>query len=358
MTDKRVVITGIGVLASNGIGKGQFFNSLSEGVSGIKAVSLFDTSGFTVKDAGEIKDFSPEQFLGPKGLRVLDRSTKLINCAAKFALEDAGISINEDNACKVGVCLGNTLGSLHSVCDFDIEAIKEGPRYVNPALFPNTVVNSAASQVSIRFGIKGFNVTISTGFTASLDAIGYASEFLRQGRVDAVLAGAVEELCLPTFAGFYKIGLMNRLNIGEAAALIALEEVNSAINRKADIQSEVLGLGSGWGGKQGIKKAMRDSLDESGLSVGDIGFICSGANSGTKNDIAENQAIDELFPVHRGLKVSRIKHLVGECYSASGILQVAAGMLAVNKGLAENVLVNAFGPFGNNASLIISKYRG
>jgi len=356
MDKKRVVITGLGIIASNGIGREAFFKALAKGISGIKPISLFDTSEFEIKAAGEIKDFAPEQFLGPKGLRILDRSTKLVNCAAKLALEDAKLEINEENACNVGVSIGNTLGSLQSVCDFDIEAIKEGPRYVNPALFPNTVVNSAASQVSVRFDIKGFNITISTGFTASLDAINYASDFLKTGRADIVLSGGVEELCVQTFIGFYKTGLMRKLNIGEGSALLVLEDLNSALGRGANIHAEVLGFGSGWGGKQGIKKAIAESMDNSGIAKQDIDYIYSGVNSDNKNDVAETKALEELFGKRKDMIINCIKPLTGECYSASGSLQAAAGLGAIEGQGARNVLINTFGPFGNNASLVISKF--
>jgi len=358
MNKKRVVVTGIGVLASNGIGIEAFIRALADKVSGIKPISLFDTGDFAIKAAGEIKDFAPEQILGPKGLRTLDRSTKLVNCAAKFALDDAKLKISEENASRTGVCLGNTFGSLQSVCDFDIEGIREGPRYVNPALFPNTVINSPASEVSIRFGITGFNVTISTGFVAGIDAISYAVDFLKLGRADVVLVGGVEELCAATFIGFYKTGLMRGLSIAEGSAILILEDLDSALKRKADIYAEVLGTASGWGGRQGIKEAIQKSMDNSGVAPEEIDCIYSAANANNKNDIAERDAIEELFTGKPDVAVNRIKHFTGECYSASAGLQAAAAAGVIREGNLRNVLVNAFGPSGNNASLVISKYKG
>ncbi len=209
MKHKKIVIAGVGVVASNGIGKDAFWQALQEGKSGIKPVSLFDTDFMKSKLAGEVRDFDAKAYLGDKGLRLLDRATKLVNVAAKLALDDASFQVTEENTDRVGVVLGTTLGSVWSISEFDKTALKEGPRYVNPALFPNTVINSPASQISIRFKIKGFNTTISTGFTSAMDALKYACDFIKMGRADAVLVGGAEELCLQTYLGFYKLRFLS-----------------------------------------------------------------------------------------------------------------------------------------------------
>jgi len=355
MSNKKVVITGLGVIGSNGTGKDAFFEAISKGISGIKPVSLFDTAQFEAKTAGEIKDFTPEEFLGPKGLRTLDRSTKLVASAAKLALDDAKLEITETNTHDTGVAVGTTLGSLRSISDFDRDAIQEGPRYVNPALFPNTVINSPASQVSIKFNIKGFNATISTGFSASLDAINYAADFIRLGRVKVVLAGGVEELCPQTFIGFYKAGLS--VTIGEGSAILVLEDLDSALKRNAHIYAEVSGYGAGCGARDGIKRAMEESIKEANIALADIDCISSAANLNNENDLGEEQAIKDLFGSREKVHISSIKPLVGECYSASGALQLAAALVLIEKQEAKNILINAFGPSGHNSSLIISRFR-
>ncbi|MDD5355996.1 MAG: beta-ketoacyl synthase N-terminal-like domain-containing protein, partial [Candidatus Omnitrophica bacterium] len=200
---KRVVITGVGVVASNGMGKDEFWRNLEDGIPGIKKVSLFDTSDLKTHTAGEIENFDAAKYLGEKGLRLLDRTTRIVNVSAKFALDDANLKVDESNTDRTGVVLGTTLGSVYSISEFDKIALREGPRAVNPALFPNTVINSPASQISIRFKIKGFNTTIATGFTASLDALRYAYDFIQFNRADAVVVGGVEELCIQIYLGFY-----------------------------------------------------------------------------------------------------------------------------------------------------------
>jgi 3-oxoacyl-[acyl-carrier-protein] synthase II len=278
MTAKRVVITGLGVISPIGIGKEAFFDGLFNGISGIKPITLFDTAPYKIKTAGEVTDFVAENFLGAKGLRTLDRSTKLVSSATKLALDDAKIVIDENNSRDIAVSVGSTFGSIKSISDFDREALTDGARYVNPAHFPNTVINSPASQVSIRFNIKGFNATLSTGFSASLDAINYAADFLRVGRIKVALAGGVEELCEQLFIGFYKIGCMSEtggLILGEGSVILALEDLDSALGRDARIYAEVKGSSNVLDKDNGIKRAMQGALKYSQLDPADIDLILS-----------------------------------------------------------------------------------
>lgn len=410
---KRIVITGFGVVASNGIGREAFSRALFGGVSGISPVALFDTTPFSSKTAGEVKDFSPQDILGPKGLRTLDRSTKLLSCAAKLALDDAGITIDEELSADAGVVVGTTLGSIRSISEFDRESIIEGPQYVNPALFPNTVINSPASQVSIRFNIKGLNATISTGFTASLDALGYAADFVRMGRVSVVLAGGVEELCQEIYWALYKTQFLagikpgspeiscpfdkrrNGAVFGEAACIAALEPLERALKRGATILAEVTGYGSGFepyridkykSGGRGMRRAMHAAMAAARLLPPDIDYVSAAANSTVAADAIEADALCEVFGASAGaVPVTALKSMTGECVSASGMLQIAAAAESIrmqripptlqyeekdsrcpvsvvsgrdHAANISNVLVNACGPSGCNSSVIISKYKG
>ncbi|MCU0665690.1 MAG: beta-ketoacyl-[acyl-carrier-protein] synthase family protein [Candidatus Omnitrophica bacterium] len=407
MPKTRIVITGIGVLAANGISKDAFWNSIFSGQSGIKPITLFDVSGHKIKLAGQINDFKPEDILGPKGLRTLDRSTKLLSCASKFALDDAKLVITEDNCSNIGFACGNTLGSVYSISEFDKEAIIDGPQYVNPAHFPNTVINSPSGQVSIRFNIKGFNATISTGFCASLDALGYALDFIKSGRIKTVLASTVEEFCLQTYLGFYRTGFLaakeeiccpfdkrrNGITIGESSSCIVVETLEQALLRKAVIYAEVLGFGRGFDAYRmnkysqagrGLSLAINSCLDDAALKPEDIDYICAGANSHPDADLTEGKAINEIFSQSRKPYVSSIKAVTGECFSASGLLQLIASVGAMNKGIipytlnlrepderiklnyvmgsfkkakVERVLINNMGPSGCNSSVVIGKYK-
>ncbi len=403
MNQKRIVITGLGVISPNGIGKDAFFKAIFAGASGIKPISLFDTSIFKVRTAGEVRDFAPEEFLGPKGLRTLDRCIKLVLSAAKLALDDARIEVTEENSLRIGVAIGTALASVKSVCDFDRDALVDGVRYVNPALFPNTVINSAASQVSIRFNIKGFNSTISTGFSCGLDSVNYAVDLLKLGRCETVLTGAVEELSAQTFFGFYKAGCLagcngsglelscpfdkrrNGIILGEGSCVLAVEDLESALQRKAHIYAQILGSGTCFDKDlKGVARTMRLALEDAHIPESDIDYICCAANSTVDIDLAETEAIKEVFGSRADkIPVSSIKSMIGESYAASGAFQLAAAVAAIDKQMipptinyqekdprcdlnhvanlakassVKKVLINAFGIDGYSSSMVISAY--
>lgn len=411
--DRRIVITGMGVLASVGTGKGDFWGALREGKSGVKPVTLFDTTSVRSKLAGEIRDFSPETILGVKGLRTLDRATKLALSAAKLALDDAGIAqpIPEDKTDLFGVALGTTLGSVWSISEFDKEALREGPRSVNPALFPNTVINSPASQISIKFNIQGFNATISTGFSSSLDAIAYAMNMMERYDYRVVLAGGVEELCEQTYKGFAKIGHLagsrplkdeincpfdkrrNGIVLGEGAAIFVLEELGHALDRNAVIYAELAGYGTSFDPAShnryspraaGAAEAIRLCLEDAGIEPGEVDYIASSANSTLDCDAMETSAVKHVFgDAAKKVPVSSVKSMIGDCFSASGAMNVASSLGVINGGVIPptinyqmpdrrcdldyvpneareakvlTALVNAFSPTGANASVAIRKY--
>ncbi|MDZ4383823.1 MAG: beta-ketoacyl-[acyl-carrier-protein] synthase family protein, partial [Thermodesulfovibrionia bacterium] len=352
MNKKRLVITGLGVIAPNGIGKEQFWTALKEGRSGIKPIKRFDTSGFKCKLAGEINNFRPTDFLGFKGLKNLDRTTRLLCSAAKLAIEDARLNINYKNTDDFGVCTGTTLSSLWNFAEFEKGAIKDGPLFTDASLFPGMVINAASSQVSIRFNIQGFNTTVSTGYSSSIDALKYAVDFIRLGRVRAVLVGAVESFALVNFIGFYRLGFFagikgeelscpfdrrrNGIILSEGAAVIAIEDEEYAKNRKANIYAEVKGVGNYFDaykmGKydpdaSGLKESIKKAITNSGLGITDIDYISASANSVPEQDRLETKAIKDVFDgFAHNVPVSSIKSMIGEPFSAGGLLQIAASI--------------------------------
>lgn len=408
----RVVFTGVGVLACNGEGRAAYWQALKEGKVGYKPITLFDAAEFSCRTAGEISEFDAKVYMGPKGLRTLDRSTKLLVSAAKLALDDSRFIVTEENTDDVGVSAGTTLGSLKSICEFDEVILKEGPRYTNPALFPNTVINSPASQVSIWHKIKGFNTTISTGFTASLDAMQYAYDFIQLDRAKVILTGGVEDLNYYTFFGFHTVKFLsgskngdaflncpfdrrrNGVTFSESACLLVMEELEHAQQRGADILGEIVSFGYCFDPTRrykynprgtGLKEAMRQALDEAGMGPEDIDYISASANSTPTGDKIETAAIKEVFgAASKKIPVSAIKSMIGECYSVSGAMAAAAVLGAFREGfipptvnytepdpdcdldyvpnVARKAEINTamiinFSPEGSNACMIVKRYR-
>ena len=392
MEKPRIVITGLGVVAPNGIGKEAFWANCRAGVSGIKEITLFDTSKYRCHWAGEISNFQPEQYLGPKGLRNLDRTTLLALVAAKLAIDDAKLSITDENRNDIGVVLGSTMGSVHSISEFDKEGLREGPRYVNPAHFPNTVINSPASQVAIRFGLKGLNTTIATGFTASLDAMGYAMDMLRLGRAKTLLVGGVEELCIQTFLGFYKLGLLATSKdetmpvfapcsgkgagtlLGEGAAFVVLELERDALARNAPILAVLAGYGTYFDPKsvfrfdpegRGMREAVSAALADAGIRADQVASVSRCANGVSGSEQGERAAIDALFAGSAN-SISSLsgKELFGETFSADGALRLAmalgqaATMTALRNGSSgPKVLVAGSGPVGASSAAVAALAR-
>lgn len=343
-----------------GTGKTDYWDALFSGTTGLRPVTLFDASPWNASFAGEIPDFDPLPFLGKKGLRDLDRSARLLCTAARLALEDCGLPLSDEACSPLGVSVGATYGSLHSISQFDRSGLIEGPRSVNPSHFPNTVLNSPASQVSIRFRIKGFNTTVSSGWCASLDAFCYAADRIQLGYADCALAGGVEELCQESVMAYHGLRLLsgsdgsdalccpfdarrNGFVLGEGAAMLVLEDAQRAEQRKAPIAARVLGYGSSFdplpslsfddsGG--GLEAAVREALLQACLSPQDIDCILSSANSSPGLDRMEARVIDRIFAERtRALPVTSIKSMIGETCSASGALALAAAVGCLERGL-------------------------
>jgi 3-oxoacyl-[acyl-carrier-protein] synthase II len=408
---RKVVITGIGVLSPIGIGKDTYWDSLLHGKTGFRTIRLFDTAPYSVNCAGEITDFDPLFFLGKKGMRELDRSTRLIMSAAKLVIDDSGLQITDANAHSIGVTIGTTFGSLHSIFQFDRDGLIDGPRLVNPSHFPNTVINSPASRLSIRFGIKGFNTTVSTGFCSGLDAVSYASDFIRLGTAEVVLAGGVEELCEETFRGFYQLGCLSGMDgsepiccpfdarrngtiLSEGAAVLVLENEQHALGRGAGILATVSGYGNSFdplaensfdNSGKGLRNAIGIALKDALLNPEDIDYVASGANATKWLDRFETRVLKEVFgEAAFRVPVSSIKSMVGESFSASGALALSASVGAIVRNAIpptvnyaakdpdcdldyvpniarpaqiKNALVLSSDPYGNNTAMVLSRYE-
>jgi len=409
MIDSSPVITGIGVVAPNGIGKENFWKALDEGKSGIGEISLFPTDDFSVKVAGEVKNFDPAAIVGPKGLRNLDRSALFLVCASKLCLDDARLSIDNSNTDDTGICTGTTFSHLWSILEFDREVFTEGIDFASPALFPSTVINAASSQVSIRFNIQGFNTTVSTGYTSGIEALKYSILALETGKAKTVLSAAVDTLSYPLFFGFHKLGYMagikgepiscpfdKRRNgpvLGEAAAVLCIEDEKRARDRNVPIFARIKSvaccydaakMGKIKPGGDGLEKAIRQVLDEAHVAPQDVDYISACANSAQDFDRIEAKVLQNVFGNHMShIPVSSIKSMIGETFSPASTLQIISSIGAMNSGRipptinfsgndsdclidcvpnaarekkVNKALITSFGPGGHNSACLIEKY--
>lgn len=399
-------------MAPNGKGRQEYWQALRAGKPGYEKVKLFDAKDFKVDIAGEVPDFDATVYLGKKGLRTMDRSGRLLVSAGRLAIDDSGFIITDENTDACGVSVGTTLGSLKSIADFDMITLTEGPRYVNPALFPNTVMNAAASQVAIWNNIQGFCNTLSSGFTTSIDAMQYAADWIEMGKSKYILAGGVEEMCSYTFFGFYSLKFLsgsiegqsfvncpfdlrrNGITFGEGAMLMAMEPYEEARARGAKIIAEIASFGYEFDPFRinrynprgtGLKGAMIKAIEEAGISPRDIDCIFANANSTPTADRVESMIIKDVFGDYgKQVPVTATKSMTGECYSVSGAFAVAAALGAIqenfipptinyqvpdpecdlniiaNKAVEaqlNNVLVVNFSPSGANMCMVLRRVK-
>jgi 3-oxoacyl-[acyl-carrier-protein] synthase II len=362
---KRVVITGVGVVSPLGDSPARVHDSLCQGVSAIKPVQLFDTTGLGCPLGGEIVDFDATRYLGQRNLRPLDRTSRLVASAAQVALTDSGWSPELRNGQEVGLVLGTMFCSVHTISEFDRRALEAGPAYASPMDFSNTVINAAAGQTAIVHNLRGVNTTISTGVTSGLEAICYATDLIRSGRARALLAGGADELCFESFYGFDRAGLLCRSNgsagdfpipfdtrrnglaLGEGAALLMLEDAESARERGVRVLGEIKGHGSSYDCSRGreaddsaeaIALAIRHALSDAFLLPHEIDCLSASANGSQAGDRheAEGVAAGLNGQTHK-LPVTAIKSMLGETLGASGPLQAVDLLETMRDGLLPGI---------------------
>jgi 3-oxoacyl-[acyl-carrier-protein] synthase II len=333
----------------------------SSGGSGVEAFerALYEGAGAIGADGlGAITDFAPEKWLGNKGLRVLDRSARLLCVATHMALNESGLAAlhgpDGNLGDELGMVCGTLFGGLHSIVSFDWSLLTDGASYVNPMDFPNTVINSPAGQAAIKFRLRSVNSTVSAGFASGLYALHYGTDALRFGRARALLCGGVEELCEESVVGFRKARMTSSdgkvrpfhrdrdgTAPGEGSALMVLERADAARARGATPLAEIAGFGLAYDGATRKTEddeaaagtaAVQGALESAGVAPRDVGCIISGANGSRTADAAEARALANVF---RGeldrTPVSAPKAAFGEAMGASGALCALAGALALRR---------------------------
>jgi 3-oxoacyl-[acyl-carrier-protein] synthase II len=354
--ERRVVITGVGVLSPLGDSPAALHAALCEGRSGLRPIERFPTDGLACHQAHEISAFTPQVYLGKKNFRPLDHTSRLVIATAKLALDDSGWSTDMRRQHEVGLVLGTMFCSVHTISEFDRRGLTLGPNCVSPMDFANTVINAAAGQAAIWHDLRGVNSTIAGGITSGLQAIAYATEQIRSGQAAALLAGGAEELCFESFYGFDRAGFLcgsrndsgefpipfdtrrNGFSLGEGAALLMLEDADAAAVRGASVLAEIKGHGVGYDLSHGtesaraveaIARAMRLALQDAQVDAADIDCLSASANGSVAADRHEAQAVAAVFNGRAcRLPVTAVKSMLGEALGASGAMQTVA-LLAV-----------------------------
>ncbi|OGC11964.1 beta-ketoacyl-[acyl-carrier-protein] synthase II [candidate division WOR-1 bacterium RIFOXYA12_FULL_52_29] len=412
MTTSRVVVTGLGVVSPIGIGKELFWQNLVAGKSGIDKITRFDTSGFDVKIAAEVKDFDPSQYLDKKDARRLVRFIQFAVAASRLAASDAGLVIGPDNANDIGVTIGSGIGGL----DFLEEAARtlheKGPSRISPFTVPFMIADMAAGYSSIILGAKGPNSCVVTACASGTNSIGEAYKCIERGAAKAMLAGGTEASITPLgLASFTAAGALCARNdeplkasrpfdkersgfvMGEGAGIVVLESLESAKARGAKIYAEIIGYGMSGDanhitapapGGEGASRAILAALKDAGLRPEQIDYINAHGTSTELNDKYETMALKTAFGDHaRKLAISSNKSMIGHLLGASGAVEFIATVLSIQNDLApptvnyENpdpncdldyvpnqarkmtintALSESFGFGGHNATLIVKKH--
>ena len=363
MSDKRrVVITGVGVIASNGIGKDAFWKAISEGRSGVSMISSFDTAQFTTRFAGEIKNFEPTQFVHPKNQKRMDRTSQLAVACAKMAVQDAGIDPVQNGRERGGVIIGTAMAGHGYILNQHVTLRDKGPMRISPYTALASFPDACASQVSIELGISGPSFSISTACSSASDAVSYACEAIRSNTVDFMLMGGAEASIYPgILAAFCVARALSERNdapekasrpfskdrdgfvLGEGSGMLVLEEYEHARKRGARIYAEVLGCGMTCDayhmtspeptGKEAVR-AMRMALQTAGISAEEVDYINAHGTSTPLNDKTETSIIKQAFGAHaRRVPISATKSMVGHLIGAAGSVELIATLLAMEHSL-------------------------
>jgi 3-oxoacyl-[acyl-carrier-protein] synthase II len=393
-----VVIVGAGAISPIGAGIDEFERALYSGASGIGATSLLNGNSV----AAEVREFTPQKWLGNKGIRALDRSARLLCVAVHMALTEFGIAPREgaEGDPDIGLICATMFGGLHSIVSFDWSGLVDGPSYVNPMEFPNTVINSPAGQAAIKHRLGGVNSTICCGLASGLYALHYAAGFLRFGRAKILLAGGVEELCEESFLGFHKTGMASPSGcarpfatnrdgavMGEGSALWVMTTEETALARGMKPWLEIRGFGAAHDAASvsryevraaGATAAIEQAIASAGIGPEQVSAIIAGASGSRAGDEMELRALRHVFRERlEQIPICAPKAALGESLGASGAFAAlvggrallrqsvapTAGITGQSEGLrlsshpqpfsGEFALVNAFGCDGNNAAVVL-----
>src|SRR5881398_3176115 len=414
MPDRRVVLTGLGAITPLGNDVETFWANLKNGVSGIRAIDAFDATGYDCKIGGQVRGFDPKRFFkNPKDVRRTDRFTHLAMAAAKMALEDSGIDIeNLERRDRFGVIVSTGIGGLKTLQDQLTILLTKGPSRNSPFTIPMLISNMASGVISMEFDLRGPNLCIVTACATSNNAIGEAWRIIKFGDADIFLAGGSEagivEIGLAGFSAMKALSARNSeperasrpfdrdrdgFVMSEGSGVVVVEELEHAKARGAKIYCELIGYGVSADAYhmtapppdgEGAGRAMQMALDHARLSPDQVDYINAHATSTGLGDISETKAIKKVFGEQTKVSISATKSMTGHLLGGAGGMEMAACALAIRDGVIpptinlENpdplcdldytankakekkvrvVMNNSFGFGGHNATLVATAFR-
>ena len=410
---RRVVVTGLGAITPIGNNVEAFWNGLKEKKVGIGPITYLDTADYKAKLAGEVKDFDPKQYMDPKAAKRMEKFCQFAVCAAKEAIEDAGLNMEQEDPFRVGVSVGSGIGSLQSVEREYSKMLQKGPNRVNPLLVPLMISNMAAGNVSIQFGMRGKCINVVTACATGTHSIGEAFRTIQYGDADVMIAGGTEASITPIgVAGFAALTALstsedpmrasipfdkdrNGFVMGEGAGIVVLESLEHAQARGAKIYAELAGYGATGDAYHitspaedgsGAAKAMEMAIADAGLKPEDVDYINAHGTSTHHNDLFETKAIKLALGDHAGnVKINSTKSMIGHLLGAAGgvefitcVKSIEEGFVHATAGLQEEdpecdldytkgegvsmnvncALSNSLGFGGHNATLLVKKFEG
>ncbi|MFS0752181.1 beta-ketoacyl-ACP synthase II [Oceanobacillus sp. 1P07AA] len=409
--NNRVVITGLGALTPVGNNVDEMWESVTTGKSGIDFVTKVDKDLFPAKVAAEVKNFDPTQYMDKKDARKMDPFTQYAVAAAKMAVEDANLTINEANAERVGVWIGSGIGGMKTWEDQHTKFIEKGAKRVSPFFVPMMIPDMAAGQVSIQLGAKGINSCSVTACASGANSIGDAFKAIQRGDADIMISGGTEApISDMAFAGFSSSKALsttedpqkasrpfdknrNGFVMGEGAGILILESLESALGRDATIYGEIVGYGATGDAYhitapaengEGATRAMQIALKDADLDPSEVQYVNAHGTSTDLNDKYETQAIKSVFGDHaNNLAISSTKSMTGHLLGAAGGIEAVISIKAIQdsiipptinyetpdpecdldyvpnearKQTVDAVVSNSLGFGGHNVALVFKKF--
>jgi 3-oxoacyl-[acyl-carrier-protein] synthase II len=350
MTSRHAVITGTGVVSPLGCAWADFSANLRRGTSGIGPVETLDLSASPVRVGAEVRDLRADERLGGKGVKYVMRGTRLLAVAVQQALQDAGLEDGEETWAQTGLIVGTAHGNFSQTTDYTQKILTHDPAELLPMEGFDAALNSATNFAAVRFKLQACINTVSSGFASSTDALGTAAGAIRSGQATRVIAGGMEQLSLDAFLLACEEGRLARgeeeglsmpydrrrrgFVLGEGCYLFVLEDQDVALARGARILGTVAGYASLFtGARRGtdpVKAVMALALDRAGVAPGSVDLVSASASSSREGDFIEAAAIGGL--VGSEVPVTAVKSMLGECMGASGALQTAAALVALESG--------------------------